>query len=59
MKKLFAYAAAALVGVLVLATHSDAKPGGFGGGFKGKPFFAKAHAGKFKFAGVRLSLIHI
>ncbi len=45
MKKLFAYAAIALfgTGALILATHSDAKPGGFGG-FKGKPWaFAKPH----------------
>ncbi len=46
MKKLFAYAAIALfgAGALILATHSDAKPGGFKGGFKGKPWaFAKPH----------------
>jgi hypothetical protein len=46
MKKLFAYAAIALfgAGALILATHSDAKPGGFGGGFKGKAWaFAKPH----------------
>jgi hypothetical protein len=49
MKKLFAYAAIALfgTGALILATHSDAKSGGF----KGKPWvhakphhFAHAHA---------------
>jgi hypothetical protein len=46
MKKLFAYAAIALfgTGALILATHSDAKPGGFAGGFKGKSWaFAKPH----------------
>ena len=46
MKKLFAYAAIALfgAGALILATHSDAKPGGFIGGFKGKAWaFAKPH----------------
>ena len=46
MKKLFAYAAIALfgTGALILATHSDAKPGGFKGGFKGKSWvFAKPH----------------
>ena len=46
MKKLFAYAAIALfgAGALILATHSDAKPGGFKAGFKGKPWvFAKPH----------------
>jgi hypothetical protein len=47
MKKLFAYAAIALfgAGALILATHSDAKPGGFAkGGFKGKSWaFAKPH----------------
>jgi hypothetical protein len=45
MKKLFAYAAIALfgAGALILTTHSDAKPGGFAGGFKGHWAFAKPH----------------
>jgi hypothetical protein len=47
MKKLFAYAAIALVGIgaLILATHSNAKSSGFAGkGFKGKSWaFAKPH----------------
>jgi hypothetical protein len=50
MKKLFAYAAIALfgAGALILATHSDAKSGGFiGSGFKGKSWaFVKPHAWK-------------
>jgi len=46
MKKLFAYAAIALfgAGALIASTHSNAKSGGFVGGFKGKPWvFAKPH----------------
>ena len=46
MKKLFAYAAIALfgAGALIVSTHSNAKSGGFAGGFKGKPWaFAKPH----------------
>src|SRR5713226_9486309 len=46
MKKLFAYAAIALLGAgaLIVSTHSYAKSGGFAGGFKGKPWaFAKPH----------------
>ena len=59
MKKLFAYAAAALAGALVLATHSDAKPG-FAGGFKGKSWgFAKPHIAKFKFAAHPHHIAHL
>jgi hypothetical protein len=46
MKKLFAYAAIALfgAGALIVSTHSNAKSGGFAGGFKGKSWvFAKPH----------------
>jgi hypothetical protein len=46
MKKLFAYAAIALfgTGALIVTTHSNAKSGGFAGGFKGNPWmFAKPH----------------
>jgi hypothetical protein len=45
MKKLCAYAAIALLGAgaLMIATHSDAKSGGFAGGFKGHWAFAKPH----------------
>jgi hypothetical protein len=45
MKKLFAYAAIALLGAgaLMIATHSDAKSGGFAGGFRGHWAFAKPH----------------
>jgi hypothetical protein len=46
MKKLFAYAVIALfgAGALIVSTHSNAKSGGFAGGFKAKPWaFAKPH----------------
>ena len=58
MKKLFAYAAIALfgAGALIVATHSDAKSGGFAkAGFKGKSWtFVKPHFTKSKFAAPHL-----
>ena len=44
MKKLFAFAAIVFAGALMAATHSDAKLGASGGGFKAKPGgFSKSH----------------
>ena len=47
MKKLFAYAAIALgAGALIFTTHSNAKPGFGGSGFKAKPWaFSHHHHG--------------